>query len=62
MTVSISDIYRSSSGDCWILFRTTDPKSALVRHVSGGRTSDTDVVDFLSTNGPGPRNTLLCGV
>ncbi|HTW71400.1 MAG TPA: hypothetical protein VME47_16050 [Acetobacteraceae bacterium] len=58
MAVSITEIYRSSNGDCWKLVRTTDPASALVRHIpnppSGGRTTDTTVAEFLSTGGFGP--------
>ena len=63
MTVSITEIYRSSNGDCWQLVRTTDPASTLVRHIpntwSGGRTTDTTVAEFLSTNGPGPEYSAL---
>lgn len=63
MTVLITDIYRSPNGDCWKLVRSADPKSALVRHIpnpsSGGRTTDTKVADFLSTNGPGPEYAAL---
>ena len=63
MTVSITEIYRSSNGDRWQLLSTTDPATTLVRHIpnpsSGGRTTDTTVADFLSTNGPGPEYTAL---
>ena len=63
MTVSITEIYRSSNGDRWELVRTTNPASTLVRHIpnpsSGGRTTDTTVADFLSTNGPGPEYAAL---
>jgi hypothetical protein len=63
MTVSISEIYRSSNGDRWQLIRTADPERTLVRHIpnplSGGRTTDTAVGDFLSIDGPGPEYTAL---
>jgi hypothetical protein len=66
MTVLITDIYRSSNGDCWKLVRTTEsdePKAALVRHIpnpsSGGSTTDIEVADFLSMNGPGPEYAAL---
>ena len=63
MTLSITEIYRSSNGDCWQLVRTIDPASTSVRHIpntsSGGRATDTTVAEFLSTNGPGPEFTAL---
>jgi len=63
MTVSITEIYRSSNGDRWELIRSTRPPSALVRHIpnpsSGGRTTDTPVADFLSANGAGPEYAAL---
>lgn len=63
MAVSITEIYRSSNGDCWHLVRTTDPTSALVRHIpnppSGGRPTDITVAEFLSTGGFGPEHWAL---
>jgi hypothetical protein len=63
MTVSNTHIYRSSNGDCWSLVRDTDSGRVLVRHEpnasSGGRTTDTDVDDFLSIDGPGPEFAAL---
>ena len=63
MAASIAEIYRSSNGDRWQLVRTTDPAGTLVRHIpnrsSGGLTTDTTVVDFLSINGPGPEFAAL---
>jgi hypothetical protein len=58
VAVSITEIYRNSNGDCWNLVRTTDPASALVRHIpnppSGGLTTDITVAEFLRTSGFGP--------
>lgn len=63
MTVSITEIYRSSNGDCWKLVRTTASSSALVRHIpnppSGGLTTDITVDGFLSTEGYGPEHWAL---
>ena len=63
MAVSIADIYRSSNGDRWRLIRDTESGHAFVRHEpnpsSGGRTTDTDVADFLSTSGSGPEYAAL---
>jgi hypothetical protein len=61
--MTVTEIYKSSNGDRWELVRTTDPERALVRHIpnpsSGGRTTETAVADFLTTNGPGPEYTAL---
>jgi len=61
MAVSITEIYRSSNGDRWQLV--TTGANRLVRHIpnpsSGGRTTDTTVADFLSTDGSGPEYTAL---
>jgi hypothetical protein len=63
VAVSITEIYQSSSGDRWQLVRTTEPTSALVRHIpnspSGGRPSDITVSEFLSTGGVGPEHWAL---
>jgi hypothetical protein len=63
MAGSITEVYRSSNGDRWQLVCTRDPASMLVRHIpnasSGGQTSDTNVADFLSIDGPGPEYAAL---
>ncbi len=63
MATAITEIYRSSNGDRWQLFRNNDPISTSVRHIpnpsSGGQTTDTSVADFLNTNGPGPEYAAL---
>jgi hypothetical protein len=63
VAVSITEIYRSSNGDCWQLVRATDPGSALVRHVpnlpSGGRSTDTTLAEFFGTHGVGPEHWAL---
>jgi hypothetical protein len=63
MTLSITEIYRSSNGDRWELVRTPDPGRTFVRHIpnpsSGGRATDTTVADFLSTDGSGPEYAAL---
>jgi hypothetical protein len=63
MTVSITEIYKSSNGDCWQLLYAADPARTVVRHIpnraSGGRMTETPVGDFLSTNGPGPEYAAL---
>ena|SRR5208283_1944949 len=61
--LSVTDIYRSSNGDCWRLILYPDTGHSLVRHepnlASGGRTTDTDVDEFLSVDGPGPEYPAL---
>ena len=63
MAISITELYKSSNGDCWQLVRDADPASMVVRHIpnpsSGGRTTETFVADFLSVNGPGPEYAAL---
>ncbi len=63
MAVSVTRIYRSSNGDRWSLVRDSDSGHTFVRHEpnasSGGRTTDTDVNDFLSIDGPGPEFAAL---
>jgi len=63
MAVSITEIYRSSNGDCWQLVGAIDSASALIRHVpnppSGGRSTDTTLTEFLSTGGVGPEHWAL---
>lgn len=63
MAVAITDIYRSSNGDRWRLVQDTKSGRAVVRHEpnpsSGGTTTETEVNDFLSVDGPGPEFTAL---
>jgi len=63
MTVSITEIYRSSNGDRWQLVRPADSADAVVRHIpnpsSGGRTTEIPVADFQSIDGPGPEFAAL---
>jgi len=63
MAVSITEIYRSSNGDCWQLVGAAHSSSAVVRHVpnppSGGRSTDTALAEFLSTGGVGPEHWAL---
>jgi hypothetical protein len=63
MLASVTEIYRSSNGDRWQLIRDAGQTGAWVRHTpnasSGGRTTDTSVEDFLSTDGPGPEYAAL---
>jgi hypothetical protein len=63
MTLSARDFYRSSNGDRWQLVRDTDSGRTFVRHepnlASGGRTTDTDVDEFLNRTGTSPENLAL---
>ena len=63
MAILITEIYRSSNGDSWKLVRNDDPPATFVRHEpnpsSGGRTTDTNVADFLSVDGSGPEYAAL---
>jgi hypothetical protein len=63
MTISITELYRSSNGDRWQLVREADPASMVVRHIpnpsSGGCTTETAVAHFLSVNGPRPEYAAL---
>jgi hypothetical protein len=51
MAITTDDFYRSSNGDRWQLIRDTASGRCFVRHEpnlsSGGRTTDTDVDEFL---------------
>jgi hypothetical protein len=57
------DFYRSSNGDRWQLIRDTASGRSYVRHEpnlsSGGRTTDTDVDEFLNRTGSSPENLAL---
>jgi hypothetical protein len=63
MAVTMVDFYRSSNGDRWQLIRDTDSGRSFVRHEpnlsSGGRTTDTDVDEFLNRTGSSPQNLAL---
>jgi hypothetical protein len=59
MTLTTDDFYRSSNRDRWQLIRDTASGRCFVRHEpnfsSGGRTTDTDVDEFLNRTGSTPR-------
>ena len=63
MTTTTKDFYRSSNGDRWQLIRDTASRRSVVRHEpnlsSGGRTTDTDVEEFLNRTGSSPENLAL---
>ena len=63
MVITTEDFYRSSNGDRWQLIRDTASGRSLVRHEpnlsSGGRTTDTDVEEFLNRTGSSPENLAL---
>ncbi len=54
MAITTEDFYRSSNGDRWQLIRDIASGRTFVRHEpnlsSGGRTTDTDVEEFLPEN------------
>ena len=63
MAISAQDFYRSSNGDRWQLICDTASGRSFVRHEpnlsSGGRTTDTDVEEFLNRTGSSPENLAL---
>jgi hypothetical protein len=63
MAITAKDFYRSSNGDRWQLIRDIASGRTFVRHEpnlsSGGRTTDTDVEEFLNRTGPSPENLAL---
>ena len=63
MAMTAKDFYRSSNGDRWQLIRNTASGRSFVRHEpnlsSGGRTTDTDVEEFLNRSGSSPENLAL---
>jgi hypothetical protein len=63
VTITTKDFYRSSNGDRWQLIRDIDSGRSFVRHEpnlsSGGRTTDTDVEEFLNRTGASPENLAL---
>jgi hypothetical protein len=65
MAISAEDFYRSSNGERWQLICDTASGRSLVRHEpnlsSGGRTTDTDVEEFLNRTGSSPRASRVAG-
>ncbi len=63
MAMTVEDFYRSSNGDRWQLIRDTASGRSFVRHEpnlsSGGRTTDTDIQEFLERTGSSPQNLAL---
>jgi hypothetical protein len=63
MAMTAKDFYRSSNGDRWQLIRDIASGRSFVRHEpnlsSGGRTTDTDVEEFLNRTGSSPENLAL---
>src|SRR2546427_9428243 len=63
MAITAEDFYRSSNGDRWQLIRDPASGRSFVRHEpnlsSGGRTTDTDVDEFLNRTGSSPENLAL---
>ncbi len=63
MTTQTHDIYRSSNGDRWVLVWDPAEKQGIVRHepalASGGRATETLVVEFLERTGTSPENQAL---
>ena len=63
MALTAEDFYRSSNGDRWQLIRDTASGRSFVRHEpnlsSGGRTTDTDIEEFLNRTGSSPENLAL---
>ena len=63
MAISTQDFYRSSNGDRWQLIRDIASGRSLERHEpnlsSGGRTTGTDVEEFLNRTGSSPENLAL---
>ena len=63
MTVITKDFYRSSNGDRWQLVHDDASGRSFVRHepnlASGGRTTDTEVEEFLNRTGSSPENLAL---
>jgi hypothetical protein len=63
MAVTTKDFYRSSNGDRWQLVQDKASGRSFVRHEpnlsSGGRTTDTDVEEFLNRTGSSPENLAL---
>ncbi|MGF7162495.1 hypothetical protein FHS85_004149 [Rhodoligotrophos appendicifer] len=62
MTAETRDLYCSSSGDRWVLVRDGDLR-VFVRHEanepSGGKVTDMDIGQFLTTGGTGPETREL---
>jgi len=63
MAITAEDFYRSSNGDRWQLIRDIASGRNFVRHEpnlsSGGRTTDTDVEEFINRTGSSHENLAL---
>jgi hypothetical protein len=63
MAITAEDFYRSSNGDRWQLVCDTASGKSFVRHEpnlsSGGRTTETEVDEFLARTGSSPQNLAL---
>jgi hypothetical protein len=63
MSIESTVLYRSSNGDRWSLMREPERDRRFVRHEanpsSGGRVSDIDIADFLSSDSHGPEHAAL---
>jgi hypothetical protein len=63
VTITTKDFYRSSNGDRWQLVYDDASGRSFVRHEpnlsSGGRTTDTEVEEFLNRTGSSPENLAL---
>jgi hypothetical protein len=63
MAITTEDFYRSSNDDRWQLIRDTASGRSFVRHEpnlsSSGRTTNTDVNEFLDRTGTSPENLAL---
>jgi len=59
MAITAEDYYRSSNGDRWQLIRDPASGRSFVRHEpnlsSGGRTTDSEVDEFLDRTGSSPQ-------
>ena len=62
MPIATKDLYRSASGDRWLLVR-DDTGQVFVRHeanhASGGTVTDFEIAEFLAQGGVGPEKQEL---
>ena len=63
MAIETRRLYRSANGDRWHLARDTISGRVFIRHQanepSGGQVTDTEIGDFLSSDGYGPQHAEL---
>ncbi len=63
MATETRRLYRSANGDRWYLARESDSGRVFVKHeaneASGGRVTEIDIGDFLSSGGRGPEHAEL---